>query len=64
MSNSSIMKKCLCCKKKKVITLECSKCKKMFCITHIGCESHKCDYDHKKDLVICEKIETVKVVKI
>ena len=53
--------KCKFCKKKSVININCTKCNKIFCVKHCCPEIHNCDYDHKKDLKMPNKISSSKI---
>lgn len=53
--------KCNICKKKNVTNMICNKCDKMFCIKHLCPENHNCCHNHKKDLVMLEKIVASKI---
>jgi hypothetical protein len=58
-----IKKPCMHCKKKTMILLSC-KCGKLLCIKHINCDKHKCDYDHKADIVLNDAVLFDKMEKI
>lgn len=62
-TKSSVKKsnKCSICKKKCVINITCKKCDKIFCIKHCCPENHMCEYNHKKDFKLAEKIIPSKI---
>ena len=65
--------KCISCKKKKGILLDCKYCKKEYCSKCIDIISHKCPNlddckkrkrDELKDRLFLEKVESDKLIKI
>lgn len=42
--------RCEFCRKKvpSVLEMQCSKCNKKLCFSHIQCEMHECNHDHKE----------------
>ena len=65
--------KCILCKKKKGILLDCKYCKKEYCSKCIDIISHKCPNlddckkrkrDELKDRLFLEKVESDKLIKI
>ena len=49
VSAPSTVNRCSTCRKKvaSALVMSCAKCNKKLCVSHIQCEMHNCEHDHK-----------------